>query len=345
MHHSSQRFQTFMSRVVLLAVLCPIGSTAAGARQGLQATVNASSPSPSTARGALGILMGRADAAHSGALIVSFSEDSLVPAAGIHRGDRIVSIDGVRVLAPQALVDAVLAHQPGDTVTLGVVTGRMPTRLITVKLIAANPFSAGECYYGGASFGIAGKEAPKFGLLVTTSAGNAVAAGLATGDFIVEVEGRKATLDWLGSLAGQRFPGDTVKVKFYDSNWKKRTTDLKLVCSVFDDEKWFQPLADQWRTTAQKPPLSQTAERYRVLAENAIGEKNASAALQYYEEGLAAFPWWPQGWYNAALIAGENHIYSAAAVYMKHYLMLEPNSPDAKDAREQIIIWEEKAKE
>jgi hypothetical protein len=29
---------------------------------------------------------------------------------------------------------------------------------------------------------------------------------------------------------------------------------------------------------------------------------------------------------------------------MKHYLELVPDAPDAKDARTQLIIWEDKAK-
>jgi len=36
--------------------------------------------------------------------------------------------------------------------------------------------------------------------------------------------------------------------------------------------------------------------------------------------------------------------YADATDRMKHYLELAPDAPDAKDAREQMIIWEDKAK-
>ena len=58
-----------------------------------------------------------------------------------------------------------------------------------------------------------------------------------------------------------------------------------------------------------------------------------------------AFPPWAAGWFNAALLYGEFGEYEYAADRMKRYLLLVPDAPDAKAAREKMIVWEEKAKQ
>jgi tetratricopeptide (TPR) repeat protein len=106
----------------------------------------------------------------------------------------------------------------------------------------------------------------------------------------------------------------------------------------------FQIAAKAWRESPTKPLLSEAADRERILAENAISEKNMQSAVDHYDAGLEADPMWPQGWYNAALIYGQLQQYDDASEHMKHYLELAPDAPDAKAAREQMIIWEDKAK-
>jgi TPR repeat protein len=49
------------------------------------------------------------------------------------------------------------------------------------------------------------------------------------------------------------------------------------------------------------------------------------------------------GWFNAALIAAELQDYPTAVDYMNRYLELMPDAPDARNARDQVTIWEEKA--
>jgi hypothetical protein len=41
------------------------------------------------------------------------------------------------------------------------------------------------------------------------------------------------------------------------------------------------------------------------------------------------------------MIYGEQKNYTDAADRMRHYLELVPNAPDAKEARDQMIIWED----
>jgi regulator of sirC expression with transglutaminase-like and TPR domain len=67
--------------------------------------------------------------------------------------------------------------------------------------------------------------------------------------------------------------------------------------------------------------------------------------MDYYEAGLALYPTWPEGHFNAALIAAELGDYTDAAEHMQSYLELLPNAPDAHAARDQLDLWQLKAKE
>jgi len=106
----------------------------------------------------------------------------------------------------------------------------------------------------------------------------------------------------------------------------------------------FQKQAAAWRATNPKPSLNEEAERQRILAENAIREHDLDSAIQHYEKGLAAQPMWPAGWFNLAMVYAEQSKFNYASDRMKHYLEMVPDAPDAKEAREQMIIWEDKAK-
>lgn len=111
-----------------------------------------------------------------------------------------------------------------------------------------------------------------------------------------------------------------------------------------DDEK-FADEARKYREAAVKPPLSEETRRCQVMAEDALNNKEFEKALDYYLKGLASDPMWPQGQFNAAIIAGELKIYDTATLHMKHYLELCPESPDAKAARDRLYLWEGKEKE
>lgn len=107
----------------------------------------------------------------------------------------------------------------------------------------------------------------------------------------------------------------------------------------------FRAAAQKWRDNPSKPPLSDAADRHRILAENAIQEKDVNSAAEHYQSALESDPMWPQGWFNLALISGQLKDYAGAADAMRHYLELVPDATDAKSAREQMIIWDDKAKQ
>lgn len=110
-------------------------------------------------------------------------------------------------------------------------------------------------------------------------------------------------------------------------------------------EAEFADKARKYREMPVKPPLPEGAQRSRIMAEDAINNKEFEKAAEYYEQGLEIEPLWPEGQFNAALLYGELKDYENAALHMKHYLELVPNARDAREAREKMYLWEGKARE
>jgi len=105
----------------------------------------------------------------------------------------------------------------------------------------------------------------------------------------------------------------------------------------------FHQQAAAWRALTTKPPLAEGARILRLAAEDAIKRQKPDEALNDFELGVQADPTWAQGWFNAALLAGELGFYADAADHMQNYLELLPDAPDAKSARDQIDLWKYKA--
>ena len=105
----------------------------------------------------------------------------------------------------------------------------------------------------------------------------------------------------------------------------------------------FHKQATAWRALAEKPALPDAARVRRLLAEDAIKNKKPADALMYYEQALEAYPTWPEGWFNAALVAGELGRYDDAVDNMQTYLELVPDAKDAQSARDQMEMWKIRA--
>ncbi len=105
----------------------------------------------------------------------------------------------------------------------------------------------------------------------------------------------------------------------------------------------FAERAATWRAQAAKPPLPEEARGLRLAAEEAVREKQPAEALNYYEMAVERDPTWPEGWFNAALVAGELGDYDDAIEHMQNYLELVPGAADAEKARDQIVAWRYKA--
>jgi tetratricopeptide (TPR) repeat protein len=104
----------------------------------------------------------------------------------------------------------------------------------------------------------------------------------------------------------------------------------------------FQVAAKSWRETAVKPPMPDAAHDHQVLAEYAFKEKDTDKAINEYTAALGIYPYWPEGQFNLATLAGEKKLYAVAVFHMKEYLELVPDSPDAQAAKDSVIIWRDK---
>jgi tetratricopeptide (TPR) repeat protein len=105
----------------------------------------------------------------------------------------------------------------------------------------------------------------------------------------------------------------------------------------------FHAQATAWRALTTKPALAENARILRLAAEDAIKRQKPDEALNDFELGVQADPTWAQGWFNAALLAGELGFFADAADHMQNYLELLPDASDAQSARDQIDLWKYKA--
>ncbi len=114
--------------------------------------------------------------------------------------------------------------------------------------------------------------------------------------------------------------------------------------SAGDPLRTFTQRAAAWRALASKPPVPEEVRVQRLLAEDAVKQNKPGEALNRYETGIELYPTWPQGRFNAALSAAELGFYTEAVEHMQAYLELVPDAPDAQAARDQVAIWQFKAK-
>jgi tetratricopeptide (TPR) repeat protein len=106
-----------------------------------------------------------------------------------------------------------------------------------------------------------------------------------------------------------------------------------------EDEK-FKAVVAQYRATGGKVRLPEEVRRFQVQADFMIQQKRYADAIRIYGEGLKVAPWWPDGRFNRALLLAESKRYRDAILEMNRFVMLEPDSADARTARDRIYQWE-----
>jgi len=100
--------------------------------------------------------------------------------------------------------------------------------------------------------------------------------------------------------------------------------------------------AENWLAAIPKPTMTNEVRTYKLLAEDAFKRKDFEGSLEAYTTALDRFPMWPEGHYNAALLAGEAEDYELAAKHMRRYLVLAPKAKDAAAAQDKLLLWQHK---
>lgn len=106
----------------------------------------------------------------------------------------------------------------------------------------------------------------------------------------------------------------------------------------------FTTSAQTWLATTAKQEMPDEARAYKALAEDAFKRKEFPVALDAYIEALARYPMWPEGHYNAALLAAETDDYELAAHHMRRYLVLAPDAKDSAASKDKFFLWQLKAR-
>jgi hypothetical protein len=118
------------------------------------------------------------------------------------------------------------------------------------------------------------------------------------------------------------------------------TTDH--TAEIADQLQRFAPIVDNYHAQNPRPEIPEETRKFKVQAEAASSERQYDAAIQFYQKGLEASPWWPEGHLNMALLLEQQEFLPAAYTELKKYLALVPDAADARNARDKLYIWEAK---
>lgn len=142
--------------------------------------------------------------------------------------------------------------------------------------------------------------------------------------------------NYLHFVFGNRADAEAFLQAWHDARLAARTAG--------NGDSDFAQRAAVWRLRTPKPPLSESANRHRVLAEGATRARDYARAIEEFEAALETDPMWPSGNFNLALLYETAEEWDEAVRYMRRFLLLEPDSREASAARDKIILWEDRAR-
>lgn len=99
--------------------------------------------------------------------------------------------------------------------------------------------------------------------------------------------------------------------------------------------------AAEYRALKVKPPLAEEQRKLVVQANAANQQKQYGQAIGLYLQALERDPVsYPAAYFNLALLHAQLRSFTSAIGYMKQYLLLAPDAPDARSAQDKIYEWE-----
>jgi tetratricopeptide (TPR) repeat protein len=114
----------------------------------------------------------------------------------------------------------------------------------------------------------------------------------------------------------------------------------KRMAEILND---FELFAVSYHAQKTKPQITEDQRKYIVQANAATQEKKYDKAIDHYEDVIKISQTsYPTAYYNMALLFAEKKHFQLAILNMKKFLILEPESPDARAAQDKIYEWEDK---
>jgi tetratricopeptide (TPR) repeat protein len=128
---------------------------------------------------------------------------------------------------------------------------------------------------------------------------------------------------------------------------KQLADDLFFIQYHLNEERYssqltlFRPIAARYRVLNVKPPVSEEQRKYIVQANLFNKVKQYTKAIELYKKAIEVDQTaYSAAYSNLALLSAQINKFDAAIYYMKKYLMLEPESPDARSSQDKIYEWE-----
>ncbi len=193
-----------------------------------------------------------------------------------------------------------------------------------------------------------------------------LSAGMAGRDgFGLEIDGKKpfssqyrrnpgvlilGYLVWNTAGEAQAFADAMNRLRAYARLYDPSTQRFPRACGAGEEAQsaaWrdFAQQAAAWRALPVKPPIPEEVRQHRVLAEHDFSDQKLESAVEHYESGLEIDALWPEGHFNAALLYAELKDYDDAVWHMRSYVELVPDARDARQARDQMVIWQDKLRQ
>lgn len=99
-------------------------------------------------------------------------------------------------------------------------------------------------------------------------------------------------------------------------------------------------IARMLRKMPGKPALPEEARKFGVQATSLVEKKRYDEATALYQKALEIAPWWAEGHFNRALVLSNQKRFPEAIAEMKNFVILAPDSADARAAQDKLYEWE-----
>jgi tetratricopeptide (TPR) repeat protein len=119
--------------------------------------------------------------------------------------------------------------------------------------------------------------------------------------------------------------------------------DLGDALKVADDKTSKEICGSIYRIMSMDPRLSElpeVARKYALRGDVLTEEGKFEGAVKEYHQAIQTAPYIAKLYFNTAMIHGELKKYPKAVRYMKTYLNLAPEAPNARATKDQIYKWE-----